>query len=324
MGAHTLDEIERGLLQALQIDGRVPFLAVGEVLGVSDQTVARRYARLRSVEGVRVTGAIWPEALGDQLWLVRVQCAPEAAAGLARALARHDETSWVRVASGGAEIVCMARMSADASPDEHTVLSRLPRTPRVTGVSAHCVLKVFFGGRESLLDKDHLFTAERFDRLRPPPPRPTGDPVELTAGDHQLIKALGQDGRAGYRHLASVTGWSQTTVRRRLAELRHSGVLYFDVDVEHALLGLHSAAALWLSVEPGQLAAAGEALARHPQVGFAAATTGAYNLYAGVVCASSRALYEYLTGPIAALPGLRSVETAPIMRFFKKVSPAVE
>jgi DNA-binding Lrp family transcriptional regulator len=324
MGTHTLDEIERGLLQALQVDGRVPFLAVGEVLGVSDQTVARRYARLRSVEGVRVSGTIWPDAVGEQLWLVRVQCAPEAAAGLARALARQDETSWVRVASGGAEIVCMARMAADASAGEHTVLSRLPRTPRVTGVSAHCVLNVFFGGRESLLNKSHPLTAEQLDRLRPPRPRPTGDPVELTPGDHQLLRALGQDGRAGYRHLASVTGWSQTTVRRRLGELRHSGVVYFDVDFEHALLGLRSAAALWLSVEPGQLAAAGEALARHPQVGFAAATTGAANLYAGVLCANSRALYEYLTGPIAALPGLRSVETAPIMRIFKKNAPAVE
>ncbi|HEX4361520.1 MAG TPA: AsnC family transcriptional regulator [Pseudonocardia sp.] len=270
MGTHQLDDIERGLLQALQIDGRVPFLLVGELLGVSDQTVAWRYARLRATHGARVTGTLWSEAVGQQQWLVRVRRAPEAAAGLARALARQDDTSWVRVASGGAEIVCMARMAADASAEDHAVLSRLPRTPRVTEVSA-----------------------------------------------------LGQDGRAGYRQLAEVTGWSQTTVRRRLAELRRAGVLYFDVDIDHTLLGLRTPATLWLSVEPGQLVAAGEALARHPQVGFAAATTGPYNLYAGVACASTRALYEYLTGPIAALPGLRSVETAPIMRIFKQNSPFI-
>jgi DNA-binding Lrp family transcriptional regulator len=30
-----------------------------------------------------------------------------------------------------------------------------------------------------------------------------------------------------------------------------------------------------------------------------------------------RALYEYLTGPLAALPGVTSVETAPIIRTLK-------
>jgi DNA-binding Lrp family transcriptional regulator len=324
MGTHQLDDVERGLLQALQVDGRVPFLLVGELLGVSDQTVARRYARLRAVHGVRVIGALWPEAVGQQQWLVRVRCAPEAAAGLARALARQDDTSWVRVASGGAEIVCMARMATDATAEDHPVLSRLPRTPRVTGVSAHCVLHVFFGGRDSLLSKIEPLSAEQLVRLRPPAVGPTCEPVELSAGDHRLFAALRHDGRAGYRQLASATGWSQTTVRRRLAELCRAGVLYFDVDIDHTLLGLRTPAGLWLSVEPAQLVAAGEALARHPQVGFAAATTGTDNLYAGVVCANPRALYEYLTGPIAALPGLRSVETAPVMRIFKQSSPLVD
>jgi len=325
MGTRQLDGIERGLLQALQIDGRVAFLLVGELLGVSDQTVARRYARLRTAHGVRVTGSLWAEAVGEQQWLVRVRCAPEAAAGLARALARQDDTSWVRVASGGAEIVCMARMAADASAEEHAVLSRLPRTPRVTEVSAHCVLHIFFGGRGSLLSKIEPLSEEQLARLRPPAVEPTAGAgaVALSAGDQRLVAALRQDGRTGYRQLAAATGWSQTTVRRRVAELRRAGVLYFDVDIDHTLLGLHTPATLWLSVEPGQLVAAGEALARHPQVGFAAATTGPYNLYAGVACASTRALYEYLTGPIAALPGLRSVETAPIMRIFKQNSPFI-
>ena len=75
MGTHQLDDIERGLPRALQVEGRVPFQLVGELLGVSDQTVARRYARLRAAHGVRVTGARWPAAVGQQTWLVRVRCA---------------------------------------------------------------------------------------------------------------------------------------------------------------------------------------------------------------------------------------------------------
>ncbi|MYR89980.1 AsnC family transcriptional regulator, partial [Streptomyces sp. SID685] len=42
------DELDRRLVHALQIDGRAPFSTIAEALGVSDRTVARRYARLRS------------------------------------------------------------------------------------------------------------------------------------------------------------------------------------------------------------------------------------------------------------------------------------
>ena len=44
----TLDALDLKLLHALQIDGRAPFSRIAEVLGVSDQTVARRFRRLRT------------------------------------------------------------------------------------------------------------------------------------------------------------------------------------------------------------------------------------------------------------------------------------
>jgi DNA-binding Lrp family transcriptional regulator len=318
-----LDVVDRGLLQALQIDGRVAFSLVGEVLGVSDQTIARRYARLRAEAGVRVLGAVWPEAAGRQLWVVRVRCAPQAAVGVARALARQGETSWVQIASGGAEIVCMVQTPLEAPAEESAVLSRLPRTRGVTDVSAHCVLHTFVGGSVSPLTRNGPLTSEQRNRLRPPDVGPMGAPMELTPQDATLLGALALDGRAGFRSLASATGWSQTTVRRRLAELRAAGVVYFDVDFDPALLGLRTSAALWLRVAPGELVAAGEALAQHPQASFAAATTGASNLYASVQCGRSSELYEYLTGPVAALPGVRSVESAPSMRLFKQAASVV-
>ncbi|HEY2270636.1 MAG TPA: AsnC family protein, partial [Streptosporangiaceae bacterium] len=38
-----LDDIDRGLVHALQVSGRAPFGVIGEALGVSDHTIARRY-----------------------------------------------------------------------------------------------------------------------------------------------------------------------------------------------------------------------------------------------------------------------------------------
>src|SRR6195952_3076649 len=65
------DDLDRGLLHALQVDGRAPFRRIAEVLGVSDQTVARRYARLRSTNALRVLGLVDPTTVGDIQWSVR-------------------------------------------------------------------------------------------------------------------------------------------------------------------------------------------------------------------------------------------------------------
>lgn len=316
--------MELGLLQALQIDGRVAFSRVAEVLGVSDQTVARRYQALRAAGTVHVVGLTVPAAVGEETWLVRVGCAPGTADRLARVLAGRPETSWVHVASGGAEIGCMVRTPAEAATS--SVLARLPRTSPVTRVSAHCVVHVFFGGPTSPLTKTGPLTAEQAGRLRPPEAATASpdEPVELTGGDRALLAELGRDGRAGFRELAGATGWSQTTVRRRLAELRRAGVLYFDVDFAPALLGMRTTASLWLSVVPRHLAAAGAALAGHTEVSFAAATTGPSNLYVTLQCRNPHALYAYLTGPLAALPGVSAVETAPTMRTVKQSEITVE
>ncbi|MFC1415556.1 AsnC family transcriptional regulator [Streptacidiphilus cavernicola] len=55
--------------------------------------------------------------------------------------------------------------------------------------------------------------------------------------DSALFAALAQDGRAGQAELAAATGWAPGTVARRLAELRASGALFFDVEIDPALLG---------------------------------------------------------------------------------------
>ena len=103
-----------------------------------------------------------------------------------------------------------------------------------------------------------------------------------------------------------------------MRELRGSGVLYLDIDVGWNLLASGARTLLWLSVAPARLEEAGRALAGHPEIAFAAATTGPTNLYASVVCPGQRDLYRYLTGPVAGLPGVTQMETAPVIRTVKR------
>jgi DNA-binding Lrp family transcriptional regulator len=159
-------------------------------------------------------------------------------------------------------------------------------------------------GPDSLIAKRGSLSREAVELLRPPPVPHRPGPVRLDDGDRKLLAALAADARAGFEQLAAATGWSPTTVRRRMRELCESGVLYLDLDVDGSLFSLGTRTMLWLSVPPAHLEETGKALAAHPEIAFAAATTGPTNLYASVVCADQRELYRYLTTRVAALPAV--------------------
>ena len=311
------DLLDVQLVYALQLDGRAPFTLIGEVLGVSDQTVARRYNRLRSAGLLRVRGLVEPELIGLTSWAIRVQCTPSAAAAVAEALARRPDTAWISLTSGGTEIACVVRTRV-GEDRSHLLLDTLPRSRGVTGITAQCVLHTYFGGVLSLVNKSGTLTPDQVAALQPQSGDRATVPARVAAGDETLLTTLELDGRTTFRDLATATGWSQTTVRRRIADLRASGTLYFDLDFHHSLLDLTARAMVWLTVNPAQLSTAGAAMAGHPETAYVAATTGAANLYAVVLSPGTEALYTYLTTHIAQLPGLHEVETVLVMRTVKQ------
>ncbi|TDV44329.1 Lrp/AsnC ligand binding domain-containing protein [Actinophytocola oryzae] len=65
----------------------------------------------------------------------------------------------------------------------------------------------------------------------------------------------------------------------------------------------------------------GQALADHPEVAFAAATTGPTNLAAAVVCRDVYELHDYLTGRLGTLTAIRGIETDPVIRTLKGAAP---
>ncbi|GAA1921684.1 Lrp/AsnC family transcriptional regulator [Streptantibioticus ferralitis] len=313
------DELDLQLLQALQLDGRAPFSKIAGVLGVSDQTVARRYAKLRSRGGLRVIGATDETRIGRTRWYLRLSCTPDAAEALATALARRPDTSWVGLTSGGTEVLCVM---AARNRDERDALlfDKLQRTPRVTAVSAHCLLHTFYGGSLGWFSKAEILPPEQIAALTPPPAEPGPDPVVLDATDELLLAALGRDGRTPVTELRKVAQQSESAVRRRLEQLRRSGVLFMDVQFDSGLIGQEMRATLWLTVTPSALGSVGAALAAHREIVFAAAITGPSNIVAVAICRDTMALYRYLSERIGALDGVPQVETAPMLRQVKRLT----
>jgi DNA-binding Lrp family transcriptional regulator len=310
----TIDELDRQIVHCLGVDGRASFSRIAEVLGVSDQTVARRYRRLRSSGVLRVVGLKARKKVGALGWFLRMRCVPGSGSAIAAALARRDDTAWVQLLSGDTEVMCALRGDARDQRDE--LLSRLPRSSRIVAVTAHTLLHMFAGGPKGL-GFLHVLPPDRVESLRH---RVREGYAELGDLDFALFRALGTDGRASHADLAAVTGWSESSVRRRMEQLRDAGVLYFDVELDLVTFGFRSSTWLWMSVPPSQLAAAGEALAKFPEVAYAAATTGPANLVACAVCRDEAALYEFLTEKVGAFPAVERLETAPIIRTVKQAS----
>ena len=178
-----MDSVDRGLVHALQLDGRAPFSKIARVLGVSEQTVARRYRKLRSSGAIRVVGGVDGARLGYTSWTIRLRTTPGAATALGSALARRTDTFYVHLLSGGTEISCFTQAPED---DQAPLLEKLPRTSKVLAISAHSLLHGFAipGGWAGLACLDQEQAAHL--RFSPAPERHvTADPA-----DHALLEAL--------------------------------------------------------------------------------------------------------------------------------------
>jgi DNA-binding Lrp family transcriptional regulator len=327
-----LDDVDRQILHILTLQPRASFRAIAEVTGISDQTAARRYRRLSENAGLRVLGVLDGAQLGRVEWFLRLQTTPGGADSIAEALARRPDTKWVRLASGGTEIICVVE-AHDPEQRDALFLRGLPGSRRVVQISAHSILHDFSPGPwrahlGTLSEAQLAALSPVTDPLEPLSSAP-GDPLALERahpsprtpvgpGDEPLLAELARDGRASHAALAAAIHWHESTVRRRMDELRQAGLLVFEIDLDDRALGSNVPAMFWLSVEPSRLDATGRALAAHPEIPFAAATTGPTNLVASGLFRDTRHLYEYLTGELAALPGVSSVQTTPIIRTLKR------
>lgn len=318
------DELDLSLLHALSLDGRASFSTIARVLGVSVQTIQRRYARLQDGAGLRVVAGVDPTAGGEAQWLLRLTASTSGAQRIAGALAARSDTSWVQLASGGTEIIAIVttRARSTSTAPQELLLRDLPRTAGVTAVAAHQLIHVFRGGPVPWSGRRQALTSQQQAEISATPPegRTRTSARDLRPDDHRIIAALARDARATLRSLSSTTGLSESTVARRLEDLRADGTLYFDIDLDDAVVhGVTDKTFLWLSVPPSHLEETAAALMGHPRLAYVAAVTGPTNLVAIALSSSAGGLYEYLSRELAGIDTITHLETAPVLHTLKTV-----
>ncbi|MEU9279014.1 Lrp/AsnC family transcriptional regulator [Streptomyces sp. NPDC048341] len=312
------------IIRALQIAPRASFAAIATALGLAEGTVNRRYRRLRADGVIRVAGVVNPGALGQSRWLVRLRCRPGSGAAIADALARRDDVNWVALSAAGSEVTC-ATQSRTREQREDLLGQRLPRTAAVIDIHAFAMLRQFLGGRghywsalQGTLSQEEEAALGRDSPPFTESPVVAREPLRLTPEDERMLDALAADGRAGLVDLARAASLTPGRVSRRLDALLQHRAVHIDVEIAAAALGCHVRAHLWLRVHPSALKSAGRTLAREPEVVFAAAVSGPWNLHAVAHCRDLDELFEFTSERIGSLAGLQSMEVSPVLKYVKQ------
>lgn len=109
--AVSMDDIDRQIITALQVDGRRAFNQIAEDLGIPASSVRYRTHRLEELGILQIVGIANPLAIGfDRLAMICIRTAPGKARAVCSALALLPETSYVILTSGQydvmAEVIC--------------------------------------------------------------------------------------------------------------------------------------------------------------------------------------------------------------------------
>jgi len=139
----------------------------------------------------------------------------------------------------------------------------------------------------------------------------------LDEANRAIIESLQRDGRRAYAQIATDIGLSEAAVRRRVQQLRTSGVIQIVAVTDPLQLGFTRQALIGISVE-GDVRAVAAQLVPLPEVEYVVMTAGSFDLLVEVVCENDERLLQLLNDSIRSVPGVRATETFMYLKLAKQ------
>ena len=133
-------------------------------------------------------------------------------------------------------------------------------------------------------------------------------PISLDTIDRAIVRQLQVDGRTSYADLATTVGLSAPAVRQRMQRLTESGLLQIVAVTDPLKLGLPVMALVGIAVD-GDIGRVADAVGSIDEVIYVVLTSGAFDIFAEVVCASMDELFEVVNNHLKRVDGVRSTES---------------
>ena len=304
-----LDDLDRRIVGALQVDGRASWRRIAEVLDAPVSTVTRRGYALLASGAVRVVAL----PASTTTAIMEITTTPQRVDAVARALAARPDTIFVYTLSAPTRIV-VEEQQLSAGALARAVIEEIPAIDGVTGVSASPILdyyRTLTSWMPGLLSQDEVAALNPdFGRLPPDDIPPTTD------ADQQILAILERDGRAAVTDIAAALGQSEPSVRRRL-----SGLIGTKIDVRAvvapSLLGLDVSAFLWIWATTGSVATVAKQIVASEYVRYAAMTMGEHQLVVDVAVRTLDEFRSFITDqPWTA--AVESIRSSPVLAAYKR------
>lgn len=305
--ALILDQLDKRIVAALQVNGRASWQQVARAVGGSESTVARRAQRLLQAGALRIVAIADPARCGfGYPVLVQLKCEAESTPELARTLAMRPDVRFLALVTGSFDIVMelivpSRRYLARVLIEEVGVLNGVQDTTTET------VLRNF----KMSYDWSRQLLGDRAGELEGSRSQEEVGSRKLTPLDDldlSLLELLIEDGRKSFSDLSSALGITESMARRRVDAMHSKGCIRFGTLIEPHLLGFDVEVLCWLRVDLSQLEPTARALIEPPEVRYVSATIGYSDLLCEMVFASQEAVYDFSTTTLGALRGIRWAE----------------
>ena len=136
--------------------------------------------------------------------------------------------------------------------------------------------------------------------------------------DRQILALLHRDGRIPYSVIARQLDSNEATVRKRVQRLIADGVLQIVGVSNPYRLGLETHVMLGFEVELRLLERVAETLSTFEELSFVAVSSGEFDVVAVGVFESESELYQFLTGKLARVEGIRATHTSHLLRLMRR------
>lgn len=316
MSMFDLDDMDRRLLHALQIEPRAPWNELADVVGADAATLARRWARLRDAGLAWTTGYF----TRGQDALLEVRCELSRLNAVAAAVSADAITVGVDFTSGSRDLLLLVR-APDLGALSAYVADRLGALPGVRSVYTHL-------GNELLVDgaswRLRALTPGQVAAIRPPrPPRARAARQVSDELRHAIEREVALDGRARIATIAERSGFAPQRVADALATLRDSGELQFRTDMARAASGWPIYAWYFVEAPAKTVQAAKTSIAAVPEVRLAFTAASRYNLILAVWLRTLAEVNRFEIALEGALEGSRIADRAVVMRIAKHITHTI-
>lgn len=139
----------------------------------------------------------------------------------------------------------------------------------------------------------------------------------LDPPNRAIIESLQRDGRRSYSQIAKDVGLSEAAARRRVQQLRDSGIIQIVAVTDPLQLGFTRQALVGIKVE-GDVRQVAAKIVPLPEVDYVVMCAGSFDLLVELVCEDDDRLLHLLNDSIRCVPGVSATETFLYLKLAKQ------